>query len=59
MASADEMTRLLPLVQQLYKDHWKNRNAGDPADASFIPDSKNARLIVTAPTNHIASVSII
>ena len=59
MASADEMTRLLPLVQQLYKDHWKNRNAGDPADASFIPDSKNARLIVTAPTNHIAEIESI
>ncbi len=59
MASAEEMTRLLPMVQQLYKDHWKNRDAGDPADASILPDPKNARLIVTARTNHIAEIESI
>lgn len=59
MGTAEEMTRLLPLVQQLYKDHWKNRDAGDPADASILPDPKNARLIVTARTNHIAEIESI
>jgi type II secretory pathway component GspD/PulD (secretin) len=52
----DELTRLLPLVQQLYKDRMKGRDASDPADAQIIPDEKNARFIVTARSNHIAEI---
>jgi type II secretory pathway component GspD/PulD (secretin) len=59
VGSADELTRLQPLVQQLYTDRFKGRDASDPADAQIIPDSKNARFIVTARTNHIAEIEAI
>ena len=52
----DEMNRLLPLVQQLYRDRMRGRDASDPPDAQIIPDEKNARFIVTARTNHINEI---
>jgi len=52
----DELNRLQPLVQQLYQDRWKNRDASDPADASLIIDAKNGRFIVTGRTNHLAEI---
>jgi type II secretory pathway component GspD/PulD (secretin) len=52
----EEMTRLLPLVQQLYQERVKNRDASDAADAQIISDTKNARFIVTARTNHLAMI---
>lgn len=52
----DEVTRLLPLVQQLYQDRVKGRDMSDPADAKLMADPKNARLIVTARTNHMAEI---
>ena len=55
----EEMTRLLPLVQQLYRDHMRGRDASDPPDAQIIPDEKNGRFIVTARTNHIAEIEAI
>ncbi len=55
----EEMTRLLPLVQQLYRDRMRGRDASDPPDAQIIPDEKNARFIVTARTNHIAEIEAI
>ena len=56
VGSADELSRLQPLVQQLYTDRFKGRDASDPADAQIIPDAKNARFIVTARTNHITEI---
>ena len=56
---ADEMQRLLPLVQQLYREHWRDRVAGDPADAQIFADDRNARFIVTARTNHITEIESI
>lgn len=56
IGTAEEVTRLLPLVTQLYQERWKGRDASDPADAQIIQDLKNARLIVTARTNHIAEI---
>jgi type II secretory pathway component GspD/PulD (secretin) len=56
LGSAEEMTRLLPLLTNLYKDHMRGRDASDPPDAQIIPDERNARLIITARTNHIAEI---
>ncbi len=53
---ADEVTRLLPLVQQLYREQWRDQDPSDPPDAQIIPDTKNGRFIVTARTNHIAAI---
>jgi type II secretory pathway component GspD/PulD (secretin) len=52
----EEMSRLLPLVQQLYRDRMRGRDASDPPDAQIIPDQKNGRFIVTGRTNHIAEI---
>jgi type II secretory pathway component GspD/PulD (secretin) len=59
LGTVDEMTRLLPLVQQLYQDRWRGRDVSDPADAQIMPDPKNARFIVTARTNHFAEIETI
>ncbi len=59
MGQVDEMQRLLPLVQQLYRERWRDKVAGDPADAQIMSDPRNARLIVTARTNHIAEIEAI
>lgn len=59
IGQVDEMNRLLPLVQQIYRDHWKNREASDPADATIVADTRNARFIVTARSNHIAEIESI
>ncbi len=56
VGTPDEMTRLMPLVQQLYRDHVRGRDANDLPDAQIIPDLKNARLIVTGRTNHLAEI---
>ena len=52
----DEMNRLSPLVQQLYKDRMRGRDASDQPDAQIISDEKNGRFIVTGRTNHIAEI---
>jgi type II secretory pathway component GspD/PulD (secretin) len=57
-SSAEELSRLQPLVQQLYQDRSKN-NPSDPADAVFVPDTRNARLIITGRTNHLAEIDSI
>lgn len=59
VGQVEELSRLQPLVQQLYTERWKNRDSSDPADASIIIDSKNGRFIVTARTNHIAEIESI
>ena len=56
IGTSEEVTRLQPLVQQLYQERWKGRDASDPADAQILADLKNARMIVTARTNHIAEI---
>jgi type II secretory pathway component GspD/PulD (secretin) len=59
IGQADELQRLFPLVQQLYREHWRDKAAGDPADAQIVADSRNARFIVTARTNQIAEIEAI
>ncbi len=56
IGTAEELGRLQPLVQQLYTDRLKGRDASDPADAQIISDAKNARFIVTGRTNHITEI---
>ncbi len=52
----DEVQRNLLLVQQLYTDKWKDKDASDPPDAQFMPDSKNGRIIVTGRSEHLAAI---
>ncbi len=59
VGTVDELTRLQPLVQQLYTDRWKGRSDTDPADAQIISDPKNARFIVSARTNQLAEIASI
>ena len=59
ISQPEEVSRLLSVVQQLYQEQWRNKDASDPADAQIIPDEKNSRLIVTGRTNHIAEIEAI
>ena len=59
VGTVDELTRIQPLVQQLYTDRWKGREASDPADAQIIPDPKNARFIVSGRTNQLSEIAAI
>lgn len=56
VGQVDELNRLMPLVQQLYQERWKHREAGDPADAFIMTDPKNGRFIVTGRTNHLGEI---
>jgi len=53
---ADEVTRLVPLVRSFYEEKWRTRPLSDPADATFLPDTRNGRVIVTARTNHLVEI---
>ncbi len=53
----EEVQRLVPLVQQLYREQWKGKNPGDPADAQILPDAQNNRLIVTARPTHMEQIA--
>jgi type II secretory pathway component GspD/PulD (secretin) len=56
LGPSDEVTRLLPLVRSLYEERWRTRPLSDPADATFLPDTRNGRVIVTARTNHLVEI---
>ena len=56
---ADEVNRLLPMIQQLFQERWRDQAPGDPADATFLSDLRNARLIITARTNQLATIETI
>ncbi|HEY6229207.1 MAG TPA: secretin N-terminal domain-containing protein, partial [Verrucomicrobiae bacterium] len=51
-----ELTRLAPLVQQLYQERWRDQGFTDSADALILPDPKNARFVVTGRTNHLTEI---
>ncbi len=55
----EDVTRLLPLVQQLYREQMKDRDANDPADAQILPDERAGRIIVTARPAHLAQIEAI
>ncbi|MCX6910913.1 MAG: hypothetical protein NTY01_23120, partial [Verrucomicrobia bacterium] len=48
-----EAQRLLPLIQQLYRDQMTNNPQAGPADAQMISDGKTGRLLVSARTNQM------
>ncbi|MBN2508403.1 MAG: hypothetical protein JXQ71_17125 [Verrucomicrobia bacterium] len=52
----DEVLRIQTLLQQLYTDLWKNKEAHDPADAKILADEQNGRLVVTARKEHLAEI---
>lgn len=56
LGPADEVTRLVPLVRSFYEEKWRTRPLSDPADATFLPDTRNGRMIVTARTNHLVEI---
>lgn len=56
---ASEVTRLLPLVQQLYREQTKSNDASNPPDAQFLPDEKGGRIIVTARPAQLPQIETI
>ena len=56
VGSAADVQRLLPLIQQLYQDQWKDRQDTDPADAQFVGDAKGGRIIVTGRPEHLKQI---
>ncbi|MEQ2007570.1 MAG: secretin N-terminal domain-containing protein [Limisphaerales bacterium] len=59
LGPTDEVIRLVPLVRSLYEERWRTRPLSDPADATFLPDTRNGRVIVTARTNHLVEIEAI
>ena len=59
LGKAEELTRLQPLVQQLYTDRLKSKSPNELADALFVADTRGARLIVTARPEHLAEIETI
>jgi type II secretion system protein D len=54
-----DVQRLLPLVQQLYQDQWKDKAETDPADAQIMGDARTGRLIVTGKPDHVKQIEAI
>jgi len=59
MGSSTEASRLVPLIQQLYQDRWKDRLDTDPADAQILADPRNGRLILTGKPEHLTQIEAI
>lgn len=59
VGTAADVARLQPLVAQLYKDQWKDKQDTDPADAQIIADAKTGRLIVTGKPEHLKQIEAI
>jgi len=59
IGSAEEVQRLSPLVQQLYREQLRGQEGTDPADAQFLPDAATGRLIVTARAAHLQQIESI
>src|SRR5206468_6895566 len=59
VGNATEVQRLLPLVQQLYQDQWKDKIEADPADAQIMSDARTGRLIVTGKPEHLKQIEVI
>jgi len=52
-ASASEMKRIQPLLQQLYVSQVSDGTLGNVATARFLPDADSKRLIVSASREHV------
>lgn len=56
VGSAADVQRLMPLIQQLYQDLWKDRQDTDPADAQIVADPKGGRIILTGRAEHLRQI---
>lgn len=59
VGSAGDVQRLLPLVQKLYLEQWKDRGESDPADAQILPDAAAGRFLITGKAAHLTSIESI
>ena len=56
MLDGEEVDRVTPLVEQLYKEHVNEAGTG-PADAIILRDKTTHRLIVRAKPDHIGQIA--
>ena len=56
MLDGEELDRVTPLVEQLYKEHVNEAGTG-PADAIILRDKTTHRLIVRAQPDHIGQIA--
>ncbi len=56
MLDGEELDRVTPLVEQLYKEHVNEAGTG-PADAIILRDKTTHRLIVRAKPDHIGQIA--
>lgn len=56
VGNAAEVQRLLPLVQQLYKDQWKEKQDTDPADAQLVGDALAGRIVASGKPAHLKQI---
>ncbi|MFA6543716.1 MAG: secretin N-terminal domain-containing protein [Limisphaerales bacterium] len=56
VGTANDVTRLLPIVQKLYTEQWKDKPETDPADAQIVADPQGGRLIVTGRPEHLKQI---
>ena len=59
LGQSESVEKLLPLVQQLYEDRWKDRGNADEPDAQLLADPENRRLIVSGRADHIKEIEAI
>jgi type II secretion system protein D len=59
VGQTDEVQRLLPLINQLYKEQTKSDDATKPADAQIIGDERGGRIIVTGRDDQIQLIQTI
>ena len=59
VGSSSDVQRIQPLVQQLYRAQWKDRQDTDPADAQIVSDPVTGRLIVTGKPEHVKQIELI
>ena len=55
LSSADEVDVVSTMVKQIYESRHEGL-ASDPADAAFLSDAGNRRLIVVAKPHHIEEI---
>ena len=56
IGGAGDVARLLPIVQKLYAEQWKDRPETDPADAQIVADPQGGRVIVTGRPEHVKEI---
>lgn len=57
VGSSEEVSRLMPLVQQLYREQLKGKEATEPADATFLADPSSGRILITARSEQLDQIA--